>query len=332
MPPSSGCLPNGPARAPRSTSSMRSPRRSSRQRSALPGCWAYCRDAGPANAPRPREPHLASDPPGRGARDGGGRRGAGAGLFLRLSPALIGGPSNPPSIAPVPSSSVAPSPSPSPVPDRNPPTGRRDRLHQVRGQGQPDGSDRLEYGSSAQTEPVATSCSPMARASRAVWPGRRTGRAWSTSSPAALYLTDANGSEPQLLDTGCARDPASERPEPAFSPDGTQLVFEHGATRLHRNHGPRERSGRGAGFDGSRLQRATPVVPRREADRLLPPGQVRKRLRRVRRRRGRPEPPPAQLRRAPCPPCRLVPGRLADRLHVPRRQVRQGGRDEHPRR
>ena len=152
---------------------------------------------------------------------------AGAGLFLRLSPALIGGPSSPPSIAPVPSSSVAPSPSPSPSPS-------------------PIATPRpaavvafIRYVSRAN---------PMAETGR-VWivgtdgtgahelfPGGttdQTGVAWSPdgtrlvySESGKLYLTDASGTEPQPLDTGCVS--SCSDTSAAFSPDGTRLVLRRG--------------------------------------------------------------------------------------------------------
>ena len=284
---------------------------------------------GLANTPGPGAPHLESDPPGRRpSRMAAVVVAAGAGLFVRLSPAFIGGPSSPPSIAPAPSASVAqsssPAPSPSPVATPRPaavvayikympranamaPTGR---VWIVRTDG--TGAHELFPDGTGVQSSVA-------------WSPDGTRLVYTESG--ALYLTDANGSEPQPLDTGCVASCSDDR-----------------ACLLARRHEARLRAQLGviatmdlASGRVTELGSTAPDYNERprwspdgNADRLLPPGQVRKRLRGVRRRRGRPEPPPAQLRRAPCPPSRLVAGRLADRLHVPRHQVRQGGRDGHP--
>jgi len=146
----------------------------------------------------------------------------GAGLFLRQSPAVIGGPSDAPSLAPVPSTSAEPSTSQSPVPTATP------RPAAV--------IAYIKYMDRAN---------PMAETGR-VWIvgadgtgahelfpdgiGVQSGVAWSPdgtrlvySESGKLYLADASASEPQLLDTGCVA-PCSDT-EPAFSPDGAKLVF-----------------------------------------------------------------------------------------------------------
>jgi Tol biopolymer transport system component len=147
----------------------------------------------------------------------------GAGMVLRQSPALIGGPSSPPSIAPVPSTSAEPSTSPSPVPTATP----------------------MPAAVIAYIKFVEDRTNPMAPTSR-VWIvgadgtgghelfpdgiGVQSGVAWSPdgtrlvySESDKLYLTDASGSAPQLLDTDCGA--TCSDTEPAFSPDGTKLVF-----------------------------------------------------------------------------------------------------------
>jgi Tol biopolymer transport system component len=157
---------------------------------------------------------------------------AGAGLFLRLSPALIGGPSNPPSMAPVPSSSVAPSPSPSPSAiatprqaaviayiaqvSRSNPMGETGRVWVVSS----DGTGAHELFPNGTGEQSGVAWSPDG--TRLVF-----------SEAGKLYLTDASGRSPQIVDTSCVP-PSCWSNSAAFSPDGTQLVFlrVHGVTAV----------------------------------------------------------------------------------------------------
>jgi len=153
----------------------------------------------------------------------------GAGLFLRQSPAVIGGPSSSPSITPVPSSSIAPSSSPaaSPSPVATPrptaviafikyvyrsnamaPTGRVWIVGADGGGAHELFPDGVGVQSGVAWSPDGT---------RLVYSESREG------GPDKLYLTDASGSEPQLLDTECGA--TCSDTEPAFSPDGTRLVF-----------------------------------------------------------------------------------------------------------
>ncbi len=239
---------------------------------------------------------------------------AGAGLFLRLSPALIGG-------RPVRRRSR---PWPHPRSRRRRP---RSRPH-----GPPPWSPTRSTcfgpapwrrpagcGSSARTEPVPTSCSRVARADQSSVAWSPDGTRLVYADAGRLYLTDARGTARMSLT------PVVQLPAPTV---GRVFDRRHPARlcarcfRGHRNGGPRERSSRGAGHDGRHRQRATPLVARRNADRLLPPGQVRRRLRCLRRRRGRPEPPSAQPCNPPRPFRRLVARWRTDRLYVPRLEDR----------
>ena len=74
--------------------------------------------------------------------------------------------------------------------------------------------------------------------------GNQGGLAWSPdgtrlvySDNEKLYLTDANGSEPQLADTGCVA-PCWSDGDAAFSSDGTHLVFVRNFTDASGNIGP----------------------------------------------------------------------------------------------
>jgi Tol biopolymer transport system component len=154
---------------------------------------------------------------------------AGAGLFLRQSPAVIGGPSGSPSTTPVPSQSVEPSSSTAPA---LPPVATPRPAAVVA---------FIRYVDRAN---------PMAETGR-VWIvgtdgtgghelfpdgiGVQSGVAWSPdgtrlvySESGKLYLTDASGSEPQPLNTGCVS-PCSDT-SAAFSLDGTKLVFRRETT------------------------------------------------------------------------------------------------------
>ena len=282
---------------------------------------------GLANTPGPGDPHLEADPPGRRpSRMAAVVVAAGAGLFLRLSPAVIGGPSSPPSIAPRrrpgrPSSSPSPSPSPSQPPGPPPSSPTSSTWTGPTRWPRPAG-----YGSSAQTEPVATSCSPMAPAFRAG--GLVAGRDAPGLHRVRRALPDRRERQ---------RAPAAGhrlcrvllRDRAAFSPDGTKLVF-----------------GRNSGSSQPWTSRAvgSPSWVRRLPTTTSDPGGPPTGTQIVFSRQDKFGSGSAvfvvdadgqnlrQLSSAGLPARlrRLVAGRLADRLHVPRHQVRQGGRDEHP--
>jgi len=160
---------------------------------------------------------------------------AGAGLFLKLSPALVAGPSDSPSIAPVPSSSASPSPTPSETP---PPTAAPvagDLIAVIRN------TDKVNKGPGwgcgvGPTCPVARLwlVGSDGRDAHELFPdglGSQGSPAWSPdgtrllyADDGKLYMTDASGSKPQLVDTGCVA-PCAGDADVAFSSDGAHLVF-----------------------------------------------------------------------------------------------------------
>jgi Tol biopolymer transport system component len=177
----------------------------------------------------------------------------GAGLFLRFSSAVIGGPSSPPSIAPVPapSESVAPpaSLSPSPTGALRPGT----LIAFIRTTPKPNHTaadpNQLLCYSYDPTCPVRRLWIVGSDGSGAheLFPSGVSGQSGVSWSPDGtrllytdnrkLYLTDASGSAPQLVDTGCVA-PCEGDGDAAFSSDGTHLVFVRNSTDASGYSGP----------------------------------------------------------------------------------------------
>jgi Tol biopolymer transport system component len=157
-----------------------------------------------------------------------------AGLFLRLSPATINGPSSAPSVAPEPSASVAPSPSPTPT--RTPGA----LIAYIRTTEKPNRTagnpNQLLCYSTDPACPIPRLWIVRSDGSGAheLLPGgtgNQSGMAWSPdgtrliySEAGKLYLTDASGSTPQVVDTGCVA-PCEGDWYAAFSNDGAHLAF-----------------------------------------------------------------------------------------------------------
>ena len=176
----------------------------------------------------------------------------GAGLFLRLSPAVIVGPSGTPSIAPVPSTSVAPSPSPSETPAVVQPTGGMFAFIQASGYaGQLwvanlDGTGARQLAPDLAGSKGTPSWSPDGtRLVFTLTPLDGMGYPNADNEGSRLYMTDASGSVPQLVDTGCVA-PCSGDNDAAFSRDGARLVFVR--TLVHPQSGsPDPVTGKGPG-------------------------------------------------------------------------------------
>jgi hypothetical protein len=167
-----------------------------------------------------------------------------AGLLLGHWPATIVGPSASPSISPLPSTWVVPSPTPTPTPRRGA------LIAYIRDVAKPNRTaanpNQLLCYSSDPTCPIPRLWIVRSDGSGAheLLPGgqgSQTGVSWSPdgtrliySEAGKLYLTDPSGSAPQVADTGassgCAA-PCNVDGSPAFSSDGTKLVF----TRDHNN-------------------------------------------------------------------------------------------------
>jgi Tol biopolymer transport system component len=178
---------------------------------------------------------------------------AGAGLFLRLSPAAVGGPSSAPSIAASPSPSVVPSPSvaPSGTPAVVRPTGGIFAFIQASGYvGQLwvanlDGTGPRQLAPDLAGSKGTPSWSPDG--TRLVFTLTPLGMGYpnAENGGSRLYMTDASGSVPQLVDTGCVA-PCSGDNDAAFSRDGARLVFVR--TLVHPQSGsPDPVTGKGPG-------------------------------------------------------------------------------------
>ena len=158
---------------------------------------------------------------------------AGAALFVRLSPALMGGPSGPPSIAPVPSSSVAPSQSPiaTPLPVALIAFAEHGGFGPKVWVAKADGTGKHELiPGGCQGWPSWSPDGTRLLISRIDHPVNVVDEDpcgfWANLGDAGtrLYLTDASGSTPQLVDTGCV-DPCVSDSRGVFSSDGRRILF-----------------------------------------------------------------------------------------------------------
>ncbi len=159
----------------------------------------------------------------------------GAGLFLKLSPALIAGPSSAPSIAPVPSTSDAsPSPAPSQTPSPTVAIRPGALIAYIRTTEKPNPDNCGAYPAPTCRVPRLWIVGSDGSGAHELFPDGESSQGGLTWSPdgtrllytdaGKFYLTDASGSEPQPVDTGCAA-PCQRDWQAAFSSDGTHLVF-----------------------------------------------------------------------------------------------------------
>jgi WD40 repeat protein len=172
---------------------------------------------------------------------------AGAGLYLGFSRGIVAGPSGPPSIGPVPSAPVVGMPAspvfpvaPSPPPTIGPGTViayTRTTVKPAMSAQNPGGA-RCYDGTSCPVPRlwVVGSDGSGAHELLPAGMGAQIGGAWSSDGAhlvyeesGKFYLTDASGSAPQVVDTGCVA-PCVGDYAAAFSSDGTHLVFVRTST------------------------------------------------------------------------------------------------------
>lgn len=155
----------------------------------------------------------------------------GFGLSLKPSPATVVQPSRAPSVVPVPSASVSPPPTPTATPRpaaviayinwvyRTNQTAQTSRVWIVGTDG--SGARELFPGGTGNQSGVAWSPDGT-RLIYSAGPGP--GELAAEATLPGLYMTDATGSAPEVVDPGCVA-PSCYDSEAAFSSDGTQLVF-----------------------------------------------------------------------------------------------------------
>jgi dipeptidyl aminopeptidase/acylaminoacyl peptidase len=161
----------------------------------------------------------------------------GAGLFLRLLPATNGGPSTAPSTSAAPSSSPTPSPSPTAEPKPAVFVFNKGAGSSAECGGAPQGGcisrlwvANLDGTGAHELIPDQSGCQRFQ-----AWSPDGTHMLFSRSEcrwngeagmigAERFYLTDASGSEPQLVDTGCVS-PCQTDDHGVFSSDGDRILF-----------------------------------------------------------------------------------------------------------
>ena len=151
-------------------------------------------------------------------------------VIRRGQPALLGGPSNPPSIAPVPSASVTPSPSPTPSRTSSVVQSKPGTFAFIRPSGNGpqlwvanmDGTGERQLAPDLGGSQGSAAWSPDG--TRLVFSRAPYAPMGYPEGTTRLYLVDASGGAPQLVDTGCVA-PCSGDSDAAFSSDGRRLVF-----------------------------------------------------------------------------------------------------------